>query len=418
MQAMPETEEGKQLESRASAVTASLALVCGLVLVYVSFHGWQSEAVEIVDHLVKYDSTYYHSARGTALEIPTLTTKRIMGSVFWMSILVVVVAIVGIMGSLLRHKGPVCAYVLFATCLSLVVLVSSVQTSQRRILADPVLMRQADRLCNASTYIQLTSGLGCSFASDYTQSEVEPCGALCKFRVEQLKRHRGCHMLPKLCSAFAYERLPGGGCLAAALETGMVAYKHKGASMCSDECRAACDMDIGCDTFINVMHRGGVHEQCVTLTSRASYHNPANWTRFTKGYQKFLDRLRNASAPADDASIVESNWTHQCFRRTKPQVLLEFLDVGMYLSLTTGLLAMLLLLSTFCTCCILYNVNMSRRGLPTAFELGFMMLCPCWSQHVHRKFKEDYFKHHEKGDDDSDSDGESEDESDDEDCVE
>lgn len=411
---MPATDDEKRLESRASAVTASLALVCGLVLLYVSFWGWQSDAVDTVDHVVKFDSTYLSSARGV-LEIPTLTTRMIMRSVFWMSVLVVIVAIVGIVGSLLRHKGPVCAYVLFATCLSLVVLVSSVQTSHRRILAGPVLMRQAEKLCNTRTYIQLSTGLGCTFASHYNQSEVDSCGALCKFRVDQLKKHRGCEVLPKLCSAFDYERLEGGGCLAAALGTGMVAYKHKGSSMCSHACRTECDRDIGCDTFIHMKWSGG-KEQCVVLTARATYHDPANWTHFTKGFRKVLTRLRNDSAPAENASLVGAHLEHQCFRRAKPEVLLEFMDIGLYLAVTTGVLAALLLLSTFCTCCILYNVNMSRRGLPTAFELGFMMCCPCFSQHVHRKFKEDYFRDDEKGED---SDGESEDsESDDEDCVE
>merc|ERR1712187_300425 len=61
-------------------------------------------------------------------------------------------------------------------------------------------------------------------------------------------------------------------------------------------------------------------------------------------------------------------WTHKCFKRKEPLILVKFLNTGMYLALSTSLVGILLLLSTFCTCCILYNVNMSRRGLPTAIE--------------------------------------------------
>lgn len=404
---MPATAGEKQLESRASAATAALALVCGLVLAYVSFNGWQGDAVEVVDHLVKFDSTYLSSTRGV-LEIPTLTTKSIMRSVFWMSILVVITSIIGVVGSLLRQKGPVCTYVLFATCLSLVVLVSAVQTSQRRILAGPVLMRQAERLCNTSTYIQLSAGLGCNYTSQYNQEEVDVCGTLCTFRVDQLKKHNGCTLLPRLCSAFTYEQLEGGGCLAAALGTGMVAYKHRGAPMTADACRHSCDNDIGCDTFINMEHTDG-RTQCVVLTTHAVERSPANWTQFTKGFQNLLTTKPNASAA--------QAWTHQCFRRAKPEVLLEFMDLGLHLAVTTALLAVLLLLSTVCTCCILYNVNMSRRGLPTAWELALLMLCPCFSQHVHRKFNEEYFADKdEEEEDDSDSDSDSG--SEDEECVE
>jgi len=301
------------------------------------------------------------------------------------------------------------------------VLVSSAQTSQRRLLATPVLMRQAENLCNTSTYIQLSTGLECNYTKLYDKSEVPPCGPLCEFRVKELRKNKGCSVLPRLCSAFDYEELEGGGCLEAALDTGMVAYKHKGESMTFDSCKEACDSDIGCDTFITLSHTGG-EAQCVILSARATWHNPRNWTKFTRGFRKFLARHQNRSAESDSSNVMGEGWDHQCLRRTKPQVLLDFMDMGLYLAVTTASLAVVLLLSTFCTCCMLYNVNMNRRGLPTALELGLMMLCPCFSAHVHRKFHEEYFDesakaiHDEDDSDEDDSDGEDEDS--DEECVE
>lgn len=402
---MPNTAEEDRLESRASAFTALLTLVCGLFLMSVSFRGMHSEAVDILDDLVKFDTAYPGQMAGS--DIPPLTTKRIMQSLFWMSILVVVAAVIGIVGSMLRQKGPVCVYVVLASALSLVVLVSAAQTSQRRILAAPMLMRQVEDICMPVRYIRLTHTLGCDFAKVYDEAEMKhPCGPYCQFRVQALQEFHGCEVLPKLCTSFTYEELQSGGCLSAALQTGMAVYRHTGLPMSADDCHAACDNDIGCSTVINLLHEGSGQAQCMVLSARASFHSTANWTEVGQGARLYLGKHGNATGTVN-------GWTHQCFRRAQPRVLVEFMDCGLRLAVATASLGVALLLSVFCTFCILYNVNMSRRGLPTALELGLMMLCPCCSHHVHRRFHEDYF---EKDFAEGDSDGEEED-SDDE-CME
>jgi len=318
----------------------------------------------------------FHGAwQHPAAELPIVTTERIMQTMFWMSWLVVVAAVAGIAGALLRNRTPTCIYIIMASALSVVVLVSAAQTTQRRMLVGRMVEHQVDQLCNASTYMQLTSGLGCGFAATYAQAKVAPCDALCELRVEKLQKLEGCHILPHLCSTFRYGRLKGGGCFAAAAQNGWTVFRHMAPSTSLEACEGECNADIGCTTYIHIPSGARSGEQCFLIADPAAQHNRMNWTA-----------LAPASLhAADDAA-------GSCFRRTKPEVLVEFLAHNLHESISAALLGVVLLLSTACTCCILYDVSMSRKGLPTATELALMMFCPCVpaAERAREKYGDDY----------------------------
>lgn len=384
---MPVTKEGQRLESRVTAFTALLTLIAGLLLDRVSFSGWRSHAVATVDHLVKHNADYpsfqHNTWQNSAEIVPVLTTQRIMEALFWISLLVILSAVIGIVGALMRRKGVVITYVILASALSLVVLVSAAQTSQRRALVGPLIMYQVDHLCNASTYIQLSSGLGCDFAANFSSSRVPVCDALCQFRVQSLQRLNGCTVLPDLCSSFRYSRLGGGGCFTAAAESGQVVYKSVHSNMSYSACKSFCDQDIGCSTFITLDAKASEEEQCLSITNTLTANrDPTNWTDITALYFQQKGDLSKGTGGG--------TWNHKCYKRAEPEVLVEFLAHGLHLAIATAVLGVILLMSTICTCFILYNMSMSRRGLPTATELGLMLFCPCCSDKIRRKYNEDY----------------------------
>mmetsp|Transcript_102994 Transcript_102994/g.182950 ORF Transcript_102994/g.182950 Transcript_102994/m.182950 type:complete len:98 (+) Transcript_102994:318-611(+) len=91
-------------------------------------------------------------------------------------------------------------------------LVAALQAWQRKAVVEPVIGRQVEVLCNATEYVQLATGLHCSWARDYTEAQPAACTASCEWKVELLAETKACAWMPTLCKAFSYEALPSSEC--------------------------------------------------------------------------------------------------------------------------------------------------------------------------------------------------------------
>lgn len=359
-------------ETKAGICTSILALTSALAMIWACRLALSSRAIRTVDHLVEYNAMWLGATSDgweeIADEIPVFTTQRIVQSLLVCSYVIVLASILGVAGALLRRKGLVCTYVILASCLSVVVLVGAAQIWQTRLLATPLLTQQVLELCNTTTYVELTTSLGCPLRRPYLPSEVVPCDEACAFRVASLQRLDGCTELPMLCKRFTYQRLPPALCLDAANRSD-TAYEYVRGKLRFDACRAECDIDIGCDTFV---HKPS--EACILLSGLASQHSTTTW-----------HALRKESL----AQRVPRGWEQRCYRRVEPMVLRVFTEHGRKLATATSVLGAMMFLSTACTWLLMYNVNINRKGKPTAVELGLMMMCPCCSQQLHRRFHGD-----------------------------
>jgi len=351
---------------------AAVSLMAGVLLAAVSFAGLRSEALWTIDRIVVFNVAW-QGGRGTLL--PLLTTRRIFKILVGVGLVVSAAAVVGILGARTRHKSLVCTYVALASTLSAVTLMGGVQAIQRKSVVEPLVHREVMDLCNATRYIRLSSAMGCKWASAYAPSEVPSCGNICQWRVDVFGQMRGCAVMPRLCTSFFYEELnPGMGasdCVAAISQTGSAMY---GASEGRAACQDLCDKDIRCAAYAYSSASLAKPELCLLGAGVASAHPSPEWSAFL--------------LPTEATAFLSGGSNLQCYRRTEPRVLDDFRTHGTRLAVTTLTLGLILAVSTVNSCRLMYNVNMRRRGKPSATELGAMMCCPCCAQETHSKFHE------------------------------
>mmetsp|Transcript_45322 Transcript_45322/g.129385 ORF Transcript_45322/g.129385 Transcript_45322/m.129385 type:complete len:389 (+) Transcript_45322:85-1251(+) len=362
---MPASKDEEEKESNRAAWLAALASLTGLVLVVVSVAAMRSGALFVVDRLVLLDAAW----RGRLdTPPPVVTTRRIFEVLIFVGFLVICTSFLGIMGARTRHKSAVCTYVVFAAIFTVIMLAGGISTIQRKALVEPLIARQVVDLCNATTYIRLATQLRCKFAKSYAPSEITPCGVFCDFRANLLRQLQGCIVMPRLCEQFFYEEFRSGDCAAEIAQGGSAIYM---ASETSERCRQLCDDDIRCTAYAHSGAAPAKPERCLLGQGVAADHPPPRWS---------------ALAPTQAAEYLGGGGRVSCFRRTEPRVLERFRTHGTRLAVSTMVLGLVLTVSTTFSCCLMYNLNIKRRGRPTAAELALMLCCPCCARDAHRKF--------------------------------
>ncbi|CAJ1354527.1 unnamed protein product [Effrenium voratum] len=271
-----------------------------------------------------------------------------------------------------RHKCLAASYAISSASLAAVTLILALQVLQRIQVVTPMVGRQVEHLCNATTYIQMGSALECHWASHYAGEGVQPCGVACNWKVSMLQK--GCHLMPQLCEAFDYQALPTANCsqllgASAPLRSGgeasqtLPSQRLFVASAGEANCRRACDKDIQCRDF--------AHEEasklCLHFSGTVALH-AAPW------------------APLAPSQVQSSMKAATCWRRSDPMILQRFAMHNTRLATTAILLAIILGVSALCSFSLMYNMNHRRRRKPDASQLGFLMFCPCCAGRLHNRF--------------------------------
>jgi len=366
------------LESRRTSLSAFLTLICGCLLLGVSIAGSRSDAIHTVDQLAIFEALWpneileksaHHSWERAAEAVPTFTIARIMKFLTGISVVVIAASLLGIAGTISRHKNLVCTYVLLASCLSACVLLNAAQATQRKSVAEPLIRRQVFDLCNASTYVRLGRNLNCEWSKELQSLPLTPCMDVCQWRVQLLEHMSGCSLLPRLCKKFEYQPLAQEACAATVTSGKTSAEFVAGLSECQDR----CDQDITCTDFAHQSAMKADSGRC-TLFGRA------------------FDLSLPSAGVFAEKTLAQDDGDRHCYRRVQPTVLRKFSSHEWYICVCTVALGALLVMSSACTCCLMYNVNIDRRGQPTGLELACMMFCPACADRIHRRYYEDYFK--------------------------
>lgn len=361
---------------------AGIALVTGLVLAGLSYTSARSSGIQYVDRLVT-----FAPAAGMPPPVTTLDVLRLLEGV---SVFVVLAALIGVLGGALRKKRIICTYVTLAGLLTVVMAASAHYTWQRRVAVAPAVHQRVEELCNHTRYTKFAKELNCTFASAYSDDEVEPCNEFCKVRANRLRELDGCLMMDALCNHFFYEELgTRQECIHALMDasTGTM----YGASLSEAGCRAECDADIRCTAYaFSEELPGAKPERCLLGQGVASLHPRPQWFAY---------------APRDAAGFLDGGGPISCFRRAGPVVLEVFRVAGARSSVITLALSLVLAVSTCGSCCHLYNLMMLRRGKPSAAELSVLMCCPCCAHRVHRRLRDPIFDSDSDEEASSDDDG-------------
>jgi len=330
--------------------------------VIASILGCQSQAIYIMDKIVRMDAAGPYGA-DAEMASTVLTGQRIAQILLFVGLAVVLSSVSGLVASSGRHKGFAGGYVVSSLACSGIMLVTAAQVWQRKAVVEPIIARQADVLCNSTEYVQLATGLGCSWADEYSKAS---CGQSCVWKVELLAASKACGWLPILCKAFLYEALPASECatVLGALPASSVPFFA--ASESTESCRQACDSDIVCTQF----YSSTVKPLCLQ-SGLVDEHPAPKWT---------VIQPSQVTPYVGDAAPVN------CYRRTEPDVNGRFQVQTTRLAASTLLLAVLLTVSSTCAFGMMYNLNHRRKGKPKASQLGLMMCCPCCASRLHRRF--------------------------------
>ncbi|CAJ1448353.1 unnamed protein product [Effrenium voratum] len=314
-----EQDEERQSERRLARVWACASLVVGSLLVLASMIGSQSEAILLMDRVVRLDTAgpYGGDLDGASRVLTTLSLVHVL---LFVGFAVVVTSLLGLTATQGRHKCLAASYAISSASLAAVTLILALQVLQRIQVVTPMVGRQVEHLCNATTYIQMGSALECHWASHYAGEGVQPCGVACNWKVSMLQQ-KGCHLMPQLCEAFDYQALPAANCsqlLGEASQT-LPSQRLFVASAGEANCRRACDKDIQCRDF--------AHEEasklCLHFSGTVALH-AAPW------------------APLAPSQVQSSMKAATCWRRSDPMILQRFAMHNTRLATTAILLAIIL----------------------------------------------------------------------------
>lgn len=179
---------------------ALLSMIVGCLLVVVAMAGAKSEAIYLMDRVVRVDTAgpYGNSLDGASR---VLTTMSLVHMLLFMGLIVFFISLLGITATQGRHKCTAAVYGVSSASCAAVILMMSMQILQRVQVTQPIMDRQVQHLCNASTYIQLGAAQHCFWASKY--GAAPPCEAACSWKVTVLQN--GCKVMPQLCESFQYQ---------------------------------------------------------------------------------------------------------------------------------------------------------------------------------------------------------------------
>ena len=195
-----EEDEDRWRERIAARSWALLSMIVGCLLVVVAMAGSKSEAIYLMDKVVRIDTA---GPFGDELDGASriLTTMSLVHMLLFVGLIVVFISFLGITATQGRHKCLAAIYAFSSASCAVVILMMSMQILQRISVVQPVMARQVEHLCNASTYIQMGTALKCSWASKYPHAP--PCGVACAWKAKLLQS--GCRVMPQLCESFEYE---------------------------------------------------------------------------------------------------------------------------------------------------------------------------------------------------------------------
>ena len=152
-----ELDEDRWTERMAARSWAILSLVVGGLLMVVAMLGTKSNAIYLMDKVVRLD---YAGPFGTELDGASrvLTTMSLVQMLLFVGLLVVVTSLLGITATQGRHKCMAATYAFTSASLAAVMLMMSMQILTRIQVTQPLMARQVQHLCNSTTYIQLLAG--------------------------------------------------------------------------------------------------------------------------------------------------------------------------------------------------------------------------------------------------------------------
>lgn len=357
-------------QSVTATAWASLSLVTGAVLLWASMAGSKSEAIYLMDKVVRFDTAgpFGEDLAGASHVLTTLMLVRIL---LFVGLAVVVTSLIGITASTGKHKCLAATYGSCSLACAGVMLVLAMQVMQRIYVVEPLVHRQVEHLCNESIYLQLGHALDCSWASRIGAG-VEECGAACRWKISLLQGVQGCRLMPQLCESFFYEELASQNCSALIRTAASGIEPLFVASQSSSACRDSCDADIKCKEFSHSEATAARPEVCMLYSGLAALHQPPAWSQL---------------APVQVQSYLGEGKT-ECWRRTDPTVLSRFQSQNTRIAVCTVVLAVVLLVTVSASFTLMYNLNHRRSRLtkPNGSQLWMMMFCPCCVGHLYRRF--------------------------------
>lgn len=361
------TAERSEKATQRVVWSSTVSIFAGLGLIVISFLGLRSQALWVVDKLIDFNED------GPALIFNS--SRFIFTFLIFVGLLIILVSLVGVLAARTRHKQVVCGTVVLAGALAIMMVTSAIAAFNRRIFLEGVLTRQMSSLCNASTYITQGFQLGCDWADSYDPQEVPACSAICQQRVEILRPLDGCRVLPLLCKSFEYEEIAYSYCVALADKYLSAQYNLHlyNASLGPDACRTACNKDPRCSAIAYAPATEAKPTRCLLIPGLAHQHDQL-WGSFSV-WPEAEEYLSGSSPPT-------------CERQLDPTAISRFQLHNLRLVIATLSLSFVLLASTCCTCCFMYNVNMLRADRPSGLQLALMMCCTCCSHHLHKRYNE------------------------------
>mmetsp|Transcript_56400 Transcript_56400/g.125897 ORF Transcript_56400/g.125897 Transcript_56400/m.125897 type:complete len:396 (+) Transcript_56400:59-1246(+) len=367
---LKEDEEERSRQASVAAAWAAISLLSGALLVMVAMAGAKSEAVYLMDKVVRFDTAgpYGEDLDGASQVLTSLMLVRFL---VFVGLAIIITSLIGMTASTGKHRCLAATYGSTSVACAAVTLMVSMQVVQRIWVVEPLVDRQVDHLCNSSIYLQLGSALHCRWAEHVGVQE--ECGTACGWKISLLQGAQGCHLMPQLCESFFYQELPSANC------TDLMRRAKEGAaplfvsSESSDACRNSCDADIKCKEYSHSAATPARPEVCLLFSGLVAFHKPPAWSTIQ---------------PSQVESYLEDSGETKCWRRTKPTVLSRFQTHDTRIAASAVICAVVLLISVSAAFTLMYNLNhrRSRLSKPNGSQLWMMMFCPCCVPHLHQRF--------------------------------
>ena len=135
-------KEERHRQAATATAWASVSLITGVVLVYTAMSGSKSEAIYLMDKVVRFDTAgpYGEDLEGASQVLTALMLVRIM---LFVGLAVVVTSLIGITASTGKHKCLAATYGSLSVACAGVMLVLAMQVLQRIWVVTPLVERQA-----------------------------------------------------------------------------------------------------------------------------------------------------------------------------------------------------------------------------------------------------------------------------------
>eukprot|EP00913_Durusdinium_trenchii_P033002 g30895.t1 len=288
-----EEDNERWRERMGARAWALLSMIVGCLLVVVAMAGAKSEAIYLMDRVVRVDTAgpYGNSLDGASR---VLTTMSLVHMLLFMGLIVFFISLLGITATQGRHKCTAAVYGVSSASCAAVILMMSMQILQRVQVTQPIMDRQVQHLCNASTYIQLGAAQHCFWASKY--GAAPPCEAACSWKVTVLQN--GCKVMPQLCESFQYQAVENCTSGFHGLSSNFFI-----ASTNASACRQACDADIQCQDFAHLRPTVARPELCLLFSGTQQLHPAPAWS---------------SVAPSQATAYFEES---TCWKRGDPTIL-------------------------------------------------------------------------------------------------